>query len=149
MKVQVKIQPNVSRMLESSYDVSKLQNALDAAYNDNTVVTSTEGGISSAKATEKKSAFNSRDGIVQLREGKLTDPLRFIAWNTAITAFFKRNGEPSGELTSAILPANLSFWLDLKFKLDTEKAAKAEKSGGHRNNGNLQPDTGKPAAAAK
>lgn len=155
MKIEVSIIPVVSRMLETSYDLPKLKNALDAAYNDGTAVVETEGGISSAKATEKKNLFNSRDGIVQKREGKLSDPLRFIAWNTAITSFFKRNGDPHGDLSPSILPANLVFWLDTKFaKVDAKSDGKTASNGNPRSNGNLgsngkTADTGKTAGATK
>ncbi len=142
MKVTVSIVAEVLAMLETRYDVPKLQNAIDSAYNDNTAIIETETGIKSAKANEKKGKekFDSKDSITQVRAGKLTDPLRFVAWNVNFGKFIKTNGTPSGNLTEHILPANILFWLESKFlKADVSKsdALGAVKVQPHRN-GNIE-----------
>jgi hypothetical protein len=135
MKVTITIEPTLARALESRYDVEKLQNALDSAYNDTgkgkdgketgLVVVSEESGIKSAKVTDKKDLFQSTDGFTFKREGKVSDPRRFIAWNTNWTKFLKTNGNPSGEVTVDVLPANLVLWLEAKF-LNKEAQAKVD-----------------------
>lgn len=139
MKTSVQIPAVVAAMLATRYDVEKLQNSLDSAYNDGAAIIETETGIKSAKATEKKEKFDSKDGITLTRQGKLNNPLRFVAWLVNFAKFIKTNGEPSGELTEAILPANLLFWLEstfIKAGVGKSEALGAVKSAPHRN-GNI------------
>jgi len=121
--MKVTINPFLSRAIEQAHNLPKLQNALDAAYNDGTAVTeNVERSLSSAKGNEKKSMFVAREsGGHTVREGKLSNPLRFIALSKGLDRFQKAYGEPSAELTVAVVPASLVTWLDDKFKLDADK----------------------------
>src|SRR5512145_2071763 len=126
-KVSITIHPFIVRALTPRYDVVKLGNALDSAYNDKgkdkdgkeigLTITDEDSGIKSARNQEKQEKFLATDQVVFKREGKLNDPRRFITWNTNFTKFVKTNGEPSEEITPAIIPANLRFWLEDKFLL--------------------------------
>ncbi len=144
-KISIVMAACLVRALETRYVVPKLQNALDAAYNDASdvvkdalrVVEETTG-IKAAAAKESKAEgidgrFTATDGTTTKREGKLNDPRRFIVWNTNFNKFVKTNGEPSGEITPEILPANLVFWLETKFLKDELKPVRVPGS-----NGNLQ-----------
>lgn len=123
------INPFVSRMLErSGYIVPKLQTTLDSAYNQGTKVdveASKGAKITSAKANEKTGEFIAREQSGTVRKGKLNDPLRFIAWNQAVTRFYADQGEPSGEVTVAILPARLKEWLDSTHRTAGKSKGKA------------------------
>lgn len=142
----------IKRALEARYDVAKLQSALDADYNndgrkdnddDKLAVNTVSAGIQSAKATEGKTdgmkgSFKSVDVHKVERQGTLNDPRRFTTWLINFGKFIKTNGEPSGELTPDVIPANLVFWLERKFvlaEIAEKEKAQAPKNGGHRNGG--------------
>lgn len=114
MKIQ--INPFVSRMLSGhGVILPKLQSALDSAYNQGTkldIEASKGPKITGAVANEKKGTFTAREVDGKVRTGKLTDPLRFVAWNQALTAFYSKQGEPSGEITVSSMPAGLRAWID-------------------------------------
>lgn len=152
--INVTIPSCVKRALDARYDVSKLQSALDADYNNDgrdakheeaLAVNTVEAGIKTAKATEGKTdgakgVFSATDLHKIKREGILNDPRRMTTWLVAFGKFIKTNGEPSGELTPEVLPANLVFWLERKFVkkeiADKEKAANGSKQpalSGNRN----------------
>lgn len=154
--INVVIAACIVRALDARYDVAKLQSALDADYNndgrkdndeDKLASSVVSAGIKSAKATEGKTdgakgRFKSKDGFEIERDGILNDPRRMIAWLVAFGKFIKTNGEPSGELTPEVLPANLVFWLERKFVrkeiADIEaKAGNGMAKAGNRRGGNV------------
>jgi hypothetical protein len=166
--INVTIPSCVKRALAGRYDVSKLQSALDADYNndgrkdnddDKLAVNTVEAGIKTAKATEGKTdgakgSFKSTDVHKIERAGALNDPRRMITWLLAFGKFIKTNGEPSGELTPEVLPCNLVFWLERKFVLkeiaEKEKAKNGSKPAlsGKRHNGSVAPTVAAPEAPA-
>lgn len=121
------INPFVSRMLtKAGYILPKLQSAIDSAYNQGTKIdeeASKGAKLTSAQANEKTGEFIAREVDGKVRKGKLTDPLRFIAWNQAFSAFCAKQGDPSDELNSAIIPIRLKSWLD-----DTMRDAKSKRT---------------------
>lgn len=154
--INVIIPAIIARALTERYDVAKLQSALDADYNndgrkdnddDKLAVKTVDSGIKNAKATEGKTdgakgVFKGTEVHKIEREGILNDPRRMITWLVAFGKFIKTNGEPSGELTPEVLPANLVFWLERKFvrKEIAEAEAKANPAPaktGNRRNGNV------------
>lgn len=164
--INVPIPSVILRALEARYDVKKLQSALDADYNNDgakdtdehrLAINEVESGIKSAKATEGKTdgmkgSFKSVETHKVERTGVLNDPRRFTTWVLNFGKFIKTNGEPSGELTPEVLPANLVFWLERKFVLP-EIAAKEKvenpKGNGVRNGGVGKVQTPEPAGATK
>lgn len=153
--INVNIPSCIKRALDVRYDVSKLQSALDADYNndgrkdgdaDALAVKTVDHGIKSAKATEGKTdgakgVFKGTELHKIEREGILNDPRRMTTWLVAFGKFIKTNGEPSGELTPEVLPANLVFWLERKFVRKEIAEAEAKENPapakGNRRNGNV------------
>lgn len=127
--MKITINPYLVRMLEKSkVIVPKLQSALDAAYNQGTKVdeeNSKGPKLIGTTANERTGTFTAREQSGTVRVGKLTDPLRFIAWNNALSVFYAKNGEPSGELTIDVVPANLREWIERTMKTAGKAKAKA------------------------
>lgn len=118
---------------------SGLENALNAAYNDGTAVTETKDKVSGTRINDKKGLFISREINGVVREGKVTDPLRFLNFSMGLDKFHAVYGEPDGELTVAILPVSLRLWAEAKFSMTKSAEAKPEaKADVKRRNGNVE-----------
>lgn len=145
MKSTFTLNAHVARMLETApYDTDKLINAVQASLNsaEQTDEKSTRGGVKLVGRTEdgeriKGGSFKFNESTAATYTGKTDAPARFARWHDTQARTFKVCGDPSGELTTAILPASLKSWLDDKFSL-TAKPVEAG-NGGVKRNGGVKP----------
>jgi hypothetical protein len=134
MKSVFTLNPFIDRMLEASkYDTAKLVNAIQASLNSATVTAdkATRGNV---KLVSKETLFRFNEGSQTTFEGKTDAPARFARWHDATARVFKVCGEPSDELTVAVLPVSLKTWLDAKFSTEAKPAEPAK----GRRNGNVE-----------
>jgi len=130
MKSVFTLNSHVDRMLKTAkYDTAKLVNAIQASLNSASQVdeTNKRGNVNLvAKGIE----FQFTEGSNAKYRGKTDAPARFAQWHDDIAKTFKRNGDPSGELTPDIIPASSRSWLDDKFSLNAPVVpAKGKRNG--------------------
>jgi len=109
-------------MLDSAkYDTAKLINAVQASLNSAAVdkETATRGNV---RLVAKGKDFRFSEGNQIQYLGKSDAPARFAQWHDDTARSFKRNGDPSDVLSTAILPVSLKGWLDDKFSLNAKPA---------------------------
>lgn len=120
----------------NGYDLPKLINAIQASLNSavETKEESRRGNVKLVSAMEdgekiKNGAFRFNESTSTQYTGKTDAPARFARWHDSIATVFKKAGEPSGQLTVAIVPAGLKVWLDDKFTLVPAPETPAENTG--------------------
>lgn len=126
MKSTFQMHVAIATMLATRFDVSKITNAVQSTLNDATLIDGSEefkrGNVKLVtKGAEFKVGESSRAEYI----GKANDPARFARWHDAIAALFKKCGDPNGPLTVDILPADVTFWLEAKFRTPEAIAADA------------------------
>jgi hypothetical protein len=158
MKSVFTLNTHIEAMLDTAkYDIDKLINAVQASLNS---AVGTEGDAKrgavklvggTVNGTKVKGAgFKFNESLPIAYVGKTDAPARFAQWHDAIARLFKVTGDPSGELTTAILPASLKSWLDEKFSLTPAAPAEvpARRKDNARGNGDVKPNVQVPAAPA-
>jgi hypothetical protein len=146
MKSTFTLNSNIYRMLEvAQYDTDKLVNAVQASLNsaEQTDEKSTRGGVKLVGRIEdgeriKGGSFKFNESTAATYTGKTDAPARFARWHDTQARTFKVCGDPSGELTTAILPASLKSWLDDKFSLTAKPEEKPDGNGKGRRNGGVE-----------
>lgn len=143
-----------------SYDLPKLINAVQASLNSAELTEEGEsrrGNVKLVKSTEgvKAGAFTFSETSTDKYRGKTDAPARFARWHDSMATVFKKAGEPSGELTAAIVPAGLKVWLDEKFSLAAKAEVKPTGNGARRiarrnarRNGEVKPNIPTPSVPA-
>lgn len=136
-------------------DLDQVTNACQGAMNSAQAV---EGGAKRGAVTGGQS--RNADGTLKVKDlawtetqrldyaVKYTAPVEFVKFNDALVNLFKKCGEPTGDLTIAIVPLHLREWLD-KMKEGKKAAAKAAKLEGApkredkpaKSNGHAEPAT--------
>jgi len=148
MKSTFTLNPFIDRMLaEAKYDTMKLINAVQASLNSATV-TADKASRGNVKLVSKETLFRFNEGSQTTFEGKTDVPARFARWHDATARVFKVCGEPSDELTVAVLPVSLKTWLDKKFSTVPEPTVTIPALGNvklHRGNGPVVPAPVVPA----
>jgi len=121
MKSTFTLNPFIQRMIiAANYDEPKLINACQASLNSATL-TAEEAKRGNVKLVSKEAEFRFSESNRLDYLGKTDAPAKFIRWHDQEAAVFKRCGEPSEELTIAILPASDKAWLDRRFSLEAAK----------------------------
>jgi len=130
MKSTFTLNAHIDRMLtDSRYDTAKLINAVQASLNSASQ-TKEESSRGNVRLVSKEADFRFTESTQATYLGKTDAPARFARWHDSQARMFKVCGEPSGELTSSVLPASLKSWLDEKFSLDKVPApAKGKRNG--------------------
>ena len=138
MKSTFTLNPFIDRMLaEAKYDTVKLINAVQASLNSATV-TDDDSKRGDVKLVSKETLARFNESTLTKFELKTDAPTRFARWHDATARVFKVCGEPSDELTVAVLPVSLKTWLDKKFSTVPEPTVTIPALGNvklHRGNG--------------
>lgn len=134
------IHPAIARALTADgYDLGKIVSAVKAQKGRSTVkdVSEKASDVKLKEATESRngeSSFTVHEKKTYVND--LSAPMRFAAFTDGLASVFKKHGEPSAEITSAIVPAHLVVWLvnfktDEQNKVDKATAGKPAKNGRH------------------
>lgn len=148
MKTTYELHQHVERALNASgFNASQVLNAIQSALNDGTAAVAGDGKTTLGNGKLIKDDKGNKDANFRIAEkqpdviyiGKTTAPLRFVSWHDAQRAVWKKYGDPSGEITLDILPADLTVWI-AKFavKPDAPVPVKSSKGNGQRNKGNVE-----------
>jgi len=146
MKQSFEINPFIERMLDAAgYDSGRVHRAANSTYveakldDSKSKAERTDVKIKEAPKNGKKPAtfgFSEKETTVDNYVGRANGPSRFMAWHDAQAKVWKTCGEPSDEVTTAIMPIHVCTWL-ATFRKTPEITASESLAQAHRNAGNL------------
>ena len=120
MKTSFSLNDNVFQMLLAGYGQSiaeRVERAVESSLNDHALVKSADAKRSdvklksTGKGESKRSVTTFSEAERHTYQANANGPSRFGAWHDAQVSLWSKHGDPSGELSTDVLPAHLVVWI--------------------------------------